>query len=71
MSVHSGASSTVMVVSNEEMVIPNHWRPEVEDCLKKKLLTMNARNEIVRNLVSQLFSRCSRPNHTDCEKLSR
>lgn len=71
-SVHSDASmSSAVSVSSDEIVIPNHWRPEVEECLKNKSLTTHARNEIVRTLASQLFCRYSRPNRAECEKLAR
>ena len=46
----------------DTVTIPNHWRPEVEDCLRKKCLTPVACQEMVRTVVSQLFARSQRPN---------
>ena len=57
--------------SANDIVIPDHWRPEVEECLQRKILTPNARQEMVRTVVSQLFARHSRPNRADCEKVAR
>lgn len=43
------------------ITIPDHWRPEVEDCLRKKCLTPNARQEIVYALLPANFL----PSHKD------
>ena len=59
------------VTSASACVIPEHWRPEVEQCLKSECLTASARNEIVRTLVSILFSKSSRPSRSDCEAVAR
>ena len=53
------------------VTIPDHWRPEVEDCLRKKCLTPGARQEMVRTVVSQLFARSQRPNRNDCDQVAR
>lgn len=68
-SVSSSASTTPN--SRRDIVIPDHWRPEVEACLKEKCLTSGARNEIVRSLVNQLFTRASKPTRVQCEELAR
>ena len=52
-------------------MIPQHWRPEVEECFRNQCLTASARNEIVRTLVSILFSKSSRPTRSDCEVMGR
>ena len=52
-------------------IIPDHWQPEIESCLKEECLTDSARNEIVRSLVNQLFARASKPTRSQCEKLAR
>ena len=52
-------------------IIPDHWRPEIESCLKEECLTDSARNEIVRSLVNQLFARASKPMSSQCEELAR
>ena len=53
------------------IVFPDHWRPEVESCIASKTLTDNARQEIKRTLVSQLFARSSRPDRSDCDQIAR
>ena len=69
-SVNSVVSSAV-TATDPEIVIPSYWRPEVEECLRNKALTTNARNEIVRTVVNQLISRNSKPTRIDCEQLAR
>ena len=63
-SVASSAGSSVSV-------IPEHWRPEVEECLKQQCLTPKARDEITRTLVNVLFSRVPRPSRVDCDAMAR
>lgn len=53
------------------VVIPDHWRPEIEICLREQCLTDGARNEMVRSLVTQLFARASKPTRFQCEDLAR
>lgn len=52
-------------------IIPEHWRPEVEDCLKNQCLTPTARDEITRTIVNVLFSRNSKPSRVDCDAAAR
>lgn len=54
-----------------EIQIPNHWRPEVDECLAEKSLSDSARHEIVRTLVNLLFARTTKPTRHDCEHLAR
>ena len=64
--------SSISSASNRDIIIIlDHWRPEVEECLRKTKLTPNARQEMVRTVVSQLFARHSRPDKSDCEKVAR
>ena len=42
-------SSTSSTSNKDELIIPQHWRPEVEQCIKDKILSVRARNEIIRN----------------------
>ena len=67
----STISDTEASFSATTILIPDHWRPEVEECLRKKILTPNARHEMVRTVVSQLFARHTRPDRSDCEKVAR
>ena len=69
-SVSSACTSTPS--SREgDIRIPDHWRPEIEQCLEEKRLTDSARNDVVRTLVSQLFARSNKPNRYQCESLAR
>ena len=54
-----------------DIVIPNHWRPEIEQCIHDKCFSDRARNEVVRTLVNQLFAMSSKPSRGDCEQLAR
>lgn len=56
---------------NADMTIPDHWRPEVEQCIADNCFTDSARNEVVRTLVNQLFCRSSKPTRQECEKMAR
>ena len=51
--------------------IPEHWRPEVEECIPIQSLEESARCEIVRTLVSLLFSRFVKPTREQCGSLAR
>ena len=51
--------------------IPEHWRPEVEECIHNESLEESARCEIVRTLVSLLFSRFTKPTREQCGSLAR
>ena len=53
--------SSIAAANTHAITIPDHWHPEVEDCLHKKCLTLNARQEIVCTVASQLFAKCQRP----------
>lgn len=53
------------------IVIPDHWQPDVESCISSKHLTDNARAEIKRTLVNQLFARSSKPDRSDCDQIAR
>jgi hypothetical protein len=65
-SIASSAAASTQAIS-----IPDHWRPEVEDCLRKMCLTPNARQEIVRTVASQLFAKSQRPTRSDCDQVAR
>lgn len=70
-SVFSSPSATSTPTARRDIVIPDHWRPEIESCLKEECLTDSARNEIVRSLVNQLFARASKPSRSQCEEFAR
>ena len=43
----------------------------MESCISSKHLTDNARAEIKRTLVNQLFARSSKPDRSDCDQIAR
>ncbi len=51
--------------------IPEHWRPEVEECIYNQSLEDSARCEIVRTLVNLLFSNFGKPTRNQCGSLAR
>ena len=51
--------------------IPEHWRPEVEECICNQSLEESAWCEIVRTLVSLLFSPFAKPTREQCGSLAR
>lgn len=71
-SVVSGFSDSCSTHAGQgELEIPNHWRPEVEECFTEKCLSDRARHEIVRTLVNLLFARVKKPVRSDCAHLAR
>ena len=67
----SSLGSTSSRSSSSEIVIPDHWRPEIEQCIFEKNISDSARNEIVRILVSQLFCKFSKPTTSQCADVAR
>lgn len=68
-SVASGVSTSSMwSPSNDEFMIPDHWRPEIEDGIANKFLTETAKQEMVRSL---LFARIKKPNRDHCDAVGR
>ncbi len=65
------SSSGTPLLSHDSVDVPNHWRPEVEECIKTCCLSDSARSEIVRVLVTQLFARSRKPSRVDCEHHAR
>ncbi len=65
-------STPVSSATSNSPLIPDYWRPEVQDCIREKMLTTSARNEIVRTLVNQIFARMGKkPTRAQCEDCSR
>lgn len=54
-----------------DIVIPDHWRPEIEQCIEDMNFSDSARNEVVRTLVNLLFITSGKPSRDDCEQLAR
>ena len=69
----SNPSTPGSSVSNRShlLEIPEHWRPEVEECIHNQSLEESARCEIVRTLVNLLFSRFIKPTREQCGSLTR
>jgi hypothetical protein len=69
-SICSRISSGSGILSSVD--IPKHWCPETDLCIKQKCLTAEARNDIVRTLVTLTIARVgTRPNRTDCQVVAR
>lgn len=73
MSPVSSELSVLVVSSNmdDDIALPTHWRPEVESCLRDQTFTDSARNDIVRTMVSLLFSKYPKPSRAQCEDLAK
>ena len=63
--------SSSAVSSLHVSVIPDHWRPEIEECFKMKSLTPPARDEISRTLANILFYRSKKLTRADCADIAR
>ena len=70
-SILSDSTNLSSCSRSDEINIPDHWRPEIEQCIKDKCFSASARKEIVRSLVSQLYSRSRKPTRHQCEDLAR
>ena len=68
-SVVSTIGSSVSSIS--DIRVPEHWRPEVEQCIEEKFLTESARNKIVRTLVNVLFTKYRKPPKDALESIAR
>ena len=73
-----GASTSVIsdreVSSNSGGInneIPKLWQPDVNTCISEKSLTDSTRDEIVRRLVDNLFSKSVKPTRNDCVEIAR
>ena len=71
----SASPSTCTVSSTPsksgDIDIPDHWRPEIEQCVADQCLTESVRCDMVRTLVNQLFARSGKPTREQCEHLAR
>lgn len=69
------ALGTSVSVTSEDSAgvseIPTLWKPDVNACIEKKILSDGARDEIVRRLVDILFSKHPKPTRDDCVALAR
>ncbi len=52
-------------------IIPDHWRPEVEECFKNKSLTPTSRDSVTQTLANILFSTCKKPTRADCNDIAK
>lgn len=58
-------------MSSDVVLIPDHWRPEVEICIEDQCFSDGARNEVVRTLADQLFSKATKPTRAQCDSMAR
>ena len=75
-SVHSIGSSVSS--SKGKFTIPSTWRPTIMDCIHKvtiedqrRALTPSLRNEIVRDLVTSMFSYKNNPDKAFCTQAAK
>ena len=61
----SAGGSLTSSVAPSLSIIPDHWRPEVEECFKTKSLTPPAQDAITQTLGNILFSRSKKPTRAD------
>ena len=73
MSVHSNGSYPSTPSSSSNLVdIPTRWRPETQQCLESKVTSDEARNDIVRTLVTLLIAKVGpKPTRRECEQVGR
>ena len=66
----SPSVSSTSSVSGVE--IPSHWRPETQYCIDRKCLNPEARNDIVRTLVTLSIAKFGpHPSRADCQHQAR
>ena len=51
--------------------IPDLWQPNVMDCIKEELLTPEAQNEIVIDLVTHMYGFVEKPNAQFCKEVAK
>ncbi len=52
--------------------IPSHWRPETQYCIDKKCLSAEARNDIIRTIVTLSIAKFGpRPSRADYQQQAR
>ena len=67
-SVQSSSSA----LSSQLIDIPTHWHPETQQRLETKAVSDEARNYIIRRLVTLLIAKYgSKPSRRQCEQASR
>ena len=74
---NSSIVSSVSATSNT-FNIPDHWRPSIMECINAqaeseacKLLTPTIRNEIVRDLMSQMYVLWPKPSRANCSLVAK
>ena len=78
MSVASSVASSASALGRAQFIIPATWRPSVMACInaateedQRRLLTTAIRNEIVRDLVTQMYACNPRPDRAFCTVAAR
>lgn len=58
--------------SHQQIEIPTHWHPETQHCLESKIVSNEARNDIVRTLVTFLIAKhVSKASRRQYEQMAR
>ena len=75
-SVESDDSSIASSASSYAFNIPDKWRPSIMECIdaptapeSRRLLTPSVRNEIVHDIVTQMYMVWSQPTSNNCAEL--
>lgn len=70
--------SSASSLNTPKFVIPDTWRPSIMACLnstdeeqQKKLLTVSIRGEIVRDMVTQMYSINPKPDRNLCTLVAK
>ena len=72
MSVSSAASlGRRLELKDRKFEIPDLWRPSVMDCIQEQRLTPEARNEIVRDLVTHMYGFIEKPTGQFCKEVAK
>lgn len=74
----SSVSSSVSGTIPKQFVVPSTWRPSIMSCISAsseeemcQLLTMSIRNEIVRDLVTQMYAIKTKPDRALCTSVAK
>ena len=72
MSVVSTSSVNSSSSKSHLIDVPTHWHAETQHCLDTKAVSDEARNDIIRTLVTLLIGKYgSKPSRRQCEQASR
>ena len=72
MSVSSAASlGRRLELKDHKFEIPDMWRPSMMDCIQEQWLTPEARNKIVRDLITHIYGFIEKPTGQFCKEVAK